>query len=310
VKTKERTPQRTASDAAWIASGTLGLNRFDPFLNLISGPSYYDPDETGGWSGIRDSDLADTFDLKISNFNRYLLEGLSITCLPGTSFVLASEILDRKLTPTFEPTKKDELFTDEIFNADTVAVYVMRHAGPWSRTPTCNSIPDLLFEQAHRPELRVVEVKSPQRPTSIAFTMFDEIREWLSLTTDETARLVGVGRTTPLAWEREGREPRPASARRLYQVHSIVSALVMRVGEPAAVEWLERGDPSPRHRLEQGEITSVAREVERILLQREPRSELPARDELVVEDEDAPVARVVRLPRGRRRRSTRRGDAA
>jgi DNA-binding transcriptional regulator YiaG len=310
VKTKERTPQRTASDAAWIASGTVGRNRFNPFLDLISEPSYYDPGEMGGWSGIRNSDLSDSFDLKISNCNNYPVEGMVIACLPGASFVLASEILDRKLTPTFGPTKKDELFTDEVFNAETVAVYVVRHRGPWSGTPTCDRVPDLLFEQGPRRQLVAVEAKSPQRPTSIAFTMFDELREWLNLTTDETARLVGVGRTTPLAWEREGREPRPAHARRLYQVHSIVSALVARVGVPAAVEWLERGEPSPRHRLEQGEITSVAREAERILLQRERRSELPARDELVVEDEDAPVAAVVPLRRGRRRRSTRRGDAA
>jgi hypothetical protein len=88
VKTKERTPQRTASDAAWIASGTVGRNRFNPFLDLISEPSYYDPGEMGGWSGIRNSDLSDSFDLKISNCNNYPVEGMVIACLPGASFVL------------------------------------------------------------------------------------------------------------------------------------------------------------------------------------------------------------------------------
>ena len=107
---------------------------------------------------------------------------------------------------------------------------------------------------------------SPPPKGSKAFRAFTELRRWLGLTADDAADLVGVGRTTPNAWAREGREPRPASARRLYQLHSVVSALVHRFGEGGAIHWLETGEPSPRDLIVAGNLQEVTRAAERALI--------------------------------------------
>jgi hypothetical protein len=123
-----------------------------------------------------------------------------------------------------------------------------------------------------RPLLELVEEmfeavpSSGSAATSKAFTAFTELRKWLRLTAREAADLIGVKRTTPNAWQREGREPRPASARRLYQLHAVVSALVRKLGENEAIRWLETGEPSPRERLLRGEIGPVASDAESVVI--------------------------------------------
>jgi len=105
---------------------------------------------------------------------------------------------------------------------------------------------------------------------SKAFAAFDDLRQWLRLSSEEAAKLIGVGRTTPLSWEREGHEPRPATARRLYQLHTLVSAVVERVGEPAAIRWLESGSPSPHDLIIGGRFDEAARSAEELLIGRRP----------------------------------------
>ncbi|MFL5962590.1 MAG: helix-turn-helix domain-containing protein [Gaiellaceae bacterium] len=236
-------------------------------------------------------------------------ERLMVATDPGTTFVLASELLDLKLTPIFAPTRMQEIFADQIFPNKAPTVYVIGDP-TWDTTPSCDWFVVRQQVAPPRAELKVVEARP--KPKSRAFKMFNELREWLNLTTQETATLVGVGRTTPLAWERDGREPQPAHARQLYQVHSIVGSLVKRLGADPAIEWLERGEPSLRERLERGEIAQVARDAERILLQRERRSTLPERDAIVMEDQpaDGAAPTVVPLRAGRRRRSRRQGGVA
>lgn len=79
------------------------------------------------------------------------------------------------------------------------------------------------------------------QPRSSAFRAFKELAVWLNRTERETAQLVGVGRTTPYTWERDGREPRPRSARRLYETHAFVRQLVLSMGKQDAESALGRG---------------------------------------------------------------------
>ena len=103
-------------------------------------------------------------------------------------------------------------------------------------------------------------------PQSPAFRAFSELRAWLILTADEAATLIGVGRTTPNAWQREGHEPRPRQARRLYELHALVGTLVRRLGLDEMRAWLHQGDPSPWQLMGQEEVGSFADAVESVAM--------------------------------------------
>jgi hypothetical protein len=87
-----------------------------------------------------------------------------------------------------------------------------------------------------------------------AYRAFSELATWLRMTQEETAQLLDIGRTTPLAWRR-GPQPRPALARRLYQTHALVKTLVRRLGHDDALRWLHRGSPSPLEVIRAGDVT-------------------------------------------------------
>jgi len=128
--------------------------------------------------------------------------------------------------------------------------------------------------------------ENAQEQAPPAFTAFTELSRWLRLTVDDTAQLVGVGRTTPYTWQRDGREPQPATARRLYQVHALVAALIQELGQARAIAWLEGGEPSPRQLLLTGDLESVMRAA-RPLIFGQAAQRMPAPGSLVVEV-DAP----------------------
>jgi DNA-binding XRE family transcriptional regulator len=157
------------------------------------------------------------------------------------------------------------------------------------------SLAELLSEVSTPPQARTTV------PRSKAFRAFTELRRWLRLTATEAADLIGVKRTTPNAWQREGREPRPASARRLYQLHSIVSSLVRKLGENEAIRWLETGDPSPREQLLRGELGVVARSAEALVIGRQPLPGPPP-GALIEDPERVGVPSVPRIRRRRRHR--------
>ena len=56
-----------------------------------------------------------------------------------------------------------------------------------------------------------------------AFRAFRELARLLRVSDDELTHVIGIGRTTPYAWERVGREPRPNTVRRLYQYRYVGS---------------------------------------------------------------------------------------
>jgi DNA-binding XRE family transcriptional regulator len=240
--------------------------------------------------------------------------GVSNAAQDAEIFSLAMRLVQYAITPTTMATKVQEFIEDEIPKtvAYTIVVDPLAHGvtvGSNWRDVQARPLHVGIFD-AGEPKRSVAYVRivdPPTTKTSRAFEMFTELREWLNLTTEEAAALIGVGRTTPLAWERAGHEPRPATARRLYQAHSIVQGLVKRLGQDAATEWLERGSPSPRHLLERGEITAVARAAERILVNRQARSTLPDRN--AITGEEGGVVVPLAAPRRRRRRRNGRDSA-
>ena len=115
--------------------------------------------------------------------------------------------------------------------------------------------------------------RPPLRSTTRAFTAFTDFRSWLRLSVEQAAALVGVGRTTPVnSWLREGHEPRPETARRLYQLHALTSTIVQRIGPEGAYRWFTSGSPSMLERLEAGDRSTVLAAAEREFFHDIPRT--------------------------------------
>jgi hypothetical protein len=101
-------------------------------------------------------------------------------------------------------------------------------------------------------------------PQSRAYRAFTELTAWLGMTQEETAALLEIGRTTPLAWRR-GHEPQPARARRLFQTHALVKTLVRRLGTDEARRWLGRGTPSPLELIRSGNVAAADDRAEAVI---------------------------------------------
>jgi hypothetical protein len=100
-----------------------------------------------------------------------------------------------------------------------------------------------------------------------AFRAFKDLGAWLNAGDDQIADMLGVGRTTPYAWKREGREPRPETARRTYEYRAVMDSLRRRL-EPSEFQmWLRQGNPSRRERLLAGELESLDRDVHAVVFQ-------------------------------------------
>ena len=134
-------------------------------------------------------------------------------------------------------------------------------------------------------------------PHSDAYRAFKELAAWLLLDDGDLAVVIGVGRTTPYTWERERREPRAETARRLFQMHGTVAALVDQLGEPAATRWLAAGSPSPASLLRRGEVAEVNRLAHDLLFR--PATRRPAPGGFVADEEaDVSPAALARAARG------------
>jgi hypothetical protein len=82
---------------------------------------------------------------------------------------------------------------------------------------------------------------SPSHPGIEPFRAFSDLKNWLNLTSTQLAELLGIKRTTPNAWKREGRTPREETRHRLYQLHSYVGSLA---GRPDGKEQIARLRPA------------------------------------------------------------------
>jgi hypothetical protein len=94
-------------------------------------------------------------------------------------------------------------------------------------------------------------------PRSVAYNKFKETANWLGVTDQEATKILGVGRTTPYAWERRAHEPRPSKAGRLFEYHALLAGLVRTVGPQGLQSWLSSGNPHPRHLLRQGDLAGA-----------------------------------------------------
>lgn len=115
------------------------------------------------------------------------------------------------------------------------SVYTFRTAGqspltfhvlPTPTTAPVSSIPDILSGSGR------------SQPQPLALKAFRDLARWLELPDDVMAGLVGIGRTTPYAWARRGSEGRPATTRRLYQLHALLTAVKSRLGDYGFGVWL------------------------------------------------------------------------
>lgn len=94
-------------------------------------------------------------------------------------------------------------------------------------------------------------------PRSVAYNKFKETANWLGVTDEEATKILGVGRTTPYAWERRAHEPRPSKAGRLFEYHALLAGLVRTVGSQGLENWLSSGSPQPRHLLRKGDLAGA-----------------------------------------------------
>ena len=91
----------------------------------------------------------------------------------------------------------------------------------------------------------VMETEAPQPLSSRrqrAIEAIDQIRRLCDVSDERAADLMGVARGTLRSWRAGSREPYPATTRHLFEVESVISALVRSMGPEAARDWLlERG---------------------------------------------------------------------
>lgn len=143
----------------------------------------------------------------------------------------------------------------------------------------------------------VIAAIADPEPHSSAYRAFKELAAWLLLDDGDLAVVIGVGRTTPYTWERERREPRAETARRLFQMHGTVAALVDQLGAPAATRWLAAGSPSPASLLRRGEVAEVNRLAHDLLFRPAARRAAPG-GFAAEEEADVSPAALARAARG------------
>jgi hypothetical protein len=126
-----------------------------------------------------------------------------------------------------------------------------------------------VWPETHEAVGAVIEHESP------SYDAFKDLVRWLQATDAEVAEMVGVGRTTPYGWKRDGREPRRDTVRRLFAAHAVVGALARRLGDDGVWRWIVVDDPSRRERILAGDIASVQDEARNILFARRRRRVRP-----------------------------------
>jgi hypothetical protein len=163
------------------------------------------------------------------------------------------------------------------------------------------------LELARHYVTRVQPQPDPEVAETRAYRTFVELADWLGMTQEKTANLLGMGRTTPLAWQREGHEPQPARARRLYQTHALVSTLMRRLGREEMRRWLEAGDPTPLALIAQGDVTGADDLADELIFGTAPSRERLGTWVEETTDRDPPAAQSTQgQPRRLRRRPPRR----
>ncbi len=108
-----------------------------------------------------------------------------------------------------------------------------------------------------------------------------DIRSTLGISDAATARLIGVARNTLASWRKGERDPYPATVRRLFEIHSIVSAASTLFGDNASAWFHEYVDASTRLGILASETgaAQIAAELRRMLFTVVGTHTLPALDD-------------------------------
>lgn len=104
-----------------------------------------------------------------------------------------------------------------------------------------------------------------------AYEAFKALGRWLNADDAAIADMVGVGRTTPYTWKRDGREPRAATSQQIYEYHATLDALRRRLGIGGLRRWLHEGvTPRRDELLTTGDLKRLERDVHEVLFRRAP----------------------------------------
>ena len=116
----------------------------------------------------------------------------------------------------------------------------------------------------------VYEGEEDQFPSDYSHTVdvseaISRVRRNLDLSVDDISTITGISRRSLFLWQKREVQPRPATARPLWRLHSLTLAVVEVLGETGARGWLNSGDPSPIERLLSGRIDLVEHDANRII---------------------------------------------
>ncbi len=147
---------------------------------------------------------------------------------------------------------------------------------------------------------------TPELTDPPAYEAFKALGRWLNADDAAIADMVGVGRTTPYTWKRDGREPRAATSQRIYEYHATLDALRRSLGIGGLRHWLHEGVTPRREWLLAGDLEHLERDVHTVLFRRAPdqRVDLAAAPEDTAPAAAAPGGLPLR-PSGRRPRRSR-----
>lgn len=98
-----------------------------------------------------------------------------------------------------------------------------------------------------------------------AYRAFKAICRWLGAPHDIVAEAVGIGRTTPYSWRRDGREPRRGTARRVFEYHAVLNSVRRELGREQFSAWLLAGEPRRRDALLAGQLEEISAAVDSVL---------------------------------------------
>lgn len=112
-------------------------------------------------------------------------------------------------------------------------------------------------------DFRNIDVPSrPDNPLEATHCLL----RWFDLTYNELSAITGVARGSFFYWQRTGATPYRKSLRKLWRLYALADAVVGKIGERAAAEWLRTGDPTPMNLLREGRIDEAENRAQMLVL--------------------------------------------
>lgn len=108
-------------------------------------------------------------------------------------------------------------------------------------------------------------------PISAALHAADDLRAWLHLTHREVATMSGRATRTIHHWRATGAQSRPATVRRLREIHALVDAQRRNLCPDRAGNWFRTGTSSPLQLLQAGDWSGAQEAAHEILFRRPMR---------------------------------------